>query len=646
MTSRELEWFDLETRMRDLLHHQLIPILTKAKEDRDQINITKTHCAKLESRIKQLETMVFGDKDEETVVQEIMSKLAESEGNRKKDAVKFDQELNFVNEKLKTVGFNLTEATDSIASLTRKVQKNEEGITKVEMVVEHNKDLMMQEMENIGRNFRDLNATYTNIALRAEEKASAASDKAKGISLEIGMYKRELESIWKSNNELAFLARDSKANKLDIDDFSDFKEQLNEKFKKVMDDLTNVRDEFFHRDIFLEKFYPMKIVTMISDYFYHAFEADQLSKLADYESFILMEMNTEILNNISNTRDAQVQKILSDIRHVEERKTKLMRSSPRRTTKINRSIKLDIETVNKDISVPVSKPVDAVNSVVVNEAFEDGLIEKLLIKLDSEVVRIRADLNKRIDQLVQNIKNSEDNSSLMIKELLFKLTEFESEYLKDKIELQKELKNSAVKLSDNKLTVAKNVELLGKHAKIISFLIESFQIQQVLESQDEEDRHSLAQNLDKDLQNELIMSQNAPENYNSSLPSANFLLKKNCLACGQTTSMLAGMRTSVVYHPSPLVYREKTFMRPELLKIKGRLIQNLSEISKGSNKEDDVGNFFTIALKSSRVGSTGRMESESKELPSLNLSTSRNKTHKRSRYMIRSAVHSVDKHNL
>lgn len=646
MSSRELEWFDLETRMRDLLHHQLIPILTKSKEDRDQINTTKAHCTKLELRIKQLETMVFGDKDQETVMQEILIKLADSEGNRKKDAIKFEQELIFVNEKIKTIMFNLSEASDAIANLSKKIQKNEEGICRVEMVVEHNKETSLKELDNVGRNFRELNSKYINIALSAEEKANIACDKAKGITLEIGMYKRELESIWKSFNEVIFLARDAKINKLDIDEFNDYKEKLNEKFKRVSEDLTKVNDEFFHRDIFLEKFYPMKIITIISDYFYHTFEAEQLTKLAEFENFILSELNTEILNNISNTREAQVQKILNDIRHVEDRKSKLIRSSPRRNTKIHRTIKLEMETVSKDISVPVSKPADAVNSVVVNEAFEDGLIEKLLIKLDFEVIKIQTELNFKFEQVSQNLKNSANNNSIMMKEILFKLSELESELNKDKTENQKEMKSFAGKVNEHKINISQNCELLKKHSKIISFLIESFQIQQALEAQDEEDRHSLAQNLDKDLQNELIMSQNSPESYNSAIPSANFLLKKNCLACGQTTSMLSGMRTSVVYHPSPLVYREKTFMRPELLRIKGRLIENLGQFSKISSNEDEVGNFFSVTVKGSKTGSTGKMKSEQKDLPSLNLSTSRNKSHKRSRFMIRSAVHSVDKYHL
>jgi len=562
--------------------------------------------------------------------------------------VKFEQELLFVNEKIKTIMFNLSEASDSITNLAKKIQKNEEGVSKVELIIEHNKESILKELDNVGRSFRELNSKFINIAISAEDKAIAASDKAKGISLEIGMFKRELESLWKSNNEVIFLARDAKLNKLDIDEFNDYKERLDQKFKKVSEDLTKVNDEFFHRDIFLEKFYPMKIVTMLSDYFYHTFEADQLNKLAEYENFILSELNTEILNNISNTREAQVQKILNDIRHVEDRKTKLIRSSPRRNTKINRSIKLEIETVSKDISVPVTKPADAVNSVVVNEAFEDGLIEKLLIKLDFEVVKIQTDLNCKVDQVSQNLKNSASNNSMTMKEILFKLEELESGFNRENNEKQKELKNLAGKVNEDRVSIAENCESLRKHSKMMSFLIESFQIQQALEAQDEEDRHSLAQNLDKDLQNELIRSQNSPESYNSAIPSANFLLKKNCLACGQTTSMLSGMRTSVVYHPSPLIYRDKTFMRPELLSIKGKLIKNLAQFTKHSVNEDEeeVGNYFSVVVKGSKTGSTGRMKSEQKDLPSLNLSTSRNKSHKRSRFMIRTAVHSVDKYHL
>lgn len=39
--SRELEWFDLETRMREVLFEQLEPIVNNAKKDREAANNLK-----------------------------------------------------------------------------------------------------------------------------------------------------------------------------------------------------------------------------------------------------------------------------------------------------------------------------------------------------------------------------------------------------------------------------------------------------------------------------------------------------------------------------------------------------------------------------------------------------------------------------
>lgn len=57
--TRELEWFDLETRMREILFLQLEPVISKAKEDREQHNNLKIYCRSLEKRLKDLETIII-----------------------------------------------------------------------------------------------------------------------------------------------------------------------------------------------------------------------------------------------------------------------------------------------------------------------------------------------------------------------------------------------------------------------------------------------------------------------------------------------------------------------------------------------------------------------------------------------------------
>ena len=57
--SRELEWFDLETRMRELLYIQLEPVIGKAREDREQHNSLKIHCRSVSIRIHYTGNYVF-----------------------------------------------------------------------------------------------------------------------------------------------------------------------------------------------------------------------------------------------------------------------------------------------------------------------------------------------------------------------------------------------------------------------------------------------------------------------------------------------------------------------------------------------------------------------------------------------------------
>src|SRR5574343_1221284 len=61
--------------------------------------------------------------------------------------------------------------------------------------------------------------------------------------------------------------------------------------------------------------------------------------------------------------------------------------------------------------------------------------------------------------------------------------------------------------------------------------------------------------------------------YTSTIPSANFAFQKKCVSCGTANSILSGFRTSLLYKPTPLFYRNKKFERPELIGLKGRILK-------------------------------------------------------------------------
>jgi hypothetical protein len=215
---------------------------------------------------------------------------------------------------------------------------------------------------------------------------------------------------------------------------------------------------------------------------------------------------------------------------------------------------------------------------------------------------------------------------------------------KNKAEVQKELEKIKKSLQDNTIMLNNHENLLEKVSKMLVCVIETVQIQQALDAQDEEDRHNMAQTIDRDLQNEFILS-GAPENYNSTVPSAVFSVKKNCLSCGTATSMLSGIRTSVIYHPTPLFYRAKMYQRPELIAIKGRLIKTCWESYEIPFKADEIEPIFVKASHASRIIATGQTDRnhEDRDASSLNLSSVRNKSGGKSNFRIRSFMRSSDR---
>lgn len=648
MTSRELEWFDLETRMRELLHNQLVPVITKSREDRELLSQTKAHCSKLETRVKQLEVLVFGDKDHETVIREIYSKYAETEGNRKRDVVRLDQELSFVNEKMKQMSFSVEECSELIHNLSKQIKIADSEIDKLKIVVEHNKESVMKEMDNIGRNFRELNANYVNISLKAEEKALTAYDKSKAIALEIGVYKRELESMWKSHNEMILLAKDTKVSKLNIDEFHHEVEKIDDKFKRLQETITRVNDEFFHRDTYIDKYFPMKVATMISDYLHYSLDIKHLKRLVEYENYFLMELNKEALNYNPNTREIQVQRILDSMKHVEDRKAKLMRGVPKKEKKPKANIVIEnLTQMDIDGTTVVAPPKDLFANAFSTETIEDNVIEKLAFKIDLEIKRIKQEMQTKVETASQVFKSTSDQNMLMVKQVLCEISDLNNEKRKEKAEIMKEIVKIKGNLNEHKILWTGHDDLIAKITKMLVCVVEASQIQQALDAQDEEDRHNMTQNIDKDLQNELIMANDTPENYSSSLPSAVFSLKKNCLSCGHATSMLSGIRTSVVYHPTPLFYREKIYQRPELISIKGRLIKTCWDASQLPYNNEEIEPLFNQASQKSRMVSMNESTKtgfgDSKDLPFFNLSQSRNRS-KNSRFRIRSSLKSAERH--
>ena len=646
MASKELEWFDIETKLREVLYAQLVPVVQKAREDREEHCATKYLTLKLEERIRKLEISMFGDKDQETVISDLYNLCATIEGNRKKDNVRMEQEKMLYESKLASLTFSLNDISELCKNLQKENKDFESKNTKIKKMIESNKNLVLLEMDKVSNNFKELNQSYLTASLKIEEKALTALDKVMLIRSEINVFQGEKEVLWKSYNESVSLIKELKANKLSIDDFNQESEKISNKFKESQKKFMEIDDKIYNRDLFTDKYIPMKISYIISDYLHYILDKRYIPRIAEFENKFLPLLDREVLSNLVETREVQVAKILEEMQRIEERKSKVLfhiNLTEKQQGFVESPTRAKL-TNAEGTSLSFNPQKSAYLHSATLEDRPEELGEAFLIKFMAEISKTKEELQSKIDSLSQQHKAVNDQNNIVTKQLLCELSDIACSKQSEYRETQKNLAKIKALFQENKLLVASHEELLGKITRMIVCLVENAQIQQALEAQDEEDRHIVAKQIDKELQNEMVMKKN-PDQYITTVPSASFAVKKNCLSCGSATSMLSGMRTSVVYHPTPLIYREKLYQRPDLIAIKGRMVKTCWDNAHLPWKQDDIEPLFTQASKNSQmvhINETARFDTEESRDLSINLSSLRNR--KRSRLKIRSSIKSNDKY--
>ena len=167
--------------------------------------------------------------------------------------------------------------------------------------------------------------------------------------------------------------------------------------------------------------------------------------------------------------------------------------------------------------------------------------------------------------------------------------------------------------------------------RMVVCLVENAQIEQALEAQDEEDRHSMVQSYEKDLQSDLVLTKprGSPEPYSSALPSG-IAIQKKCLGCGNNNSMISGFRTTVMYKPTPLLYRNKKFERPNLINFRGRMVKDCwEEVSQHIPwRQEDMENLVTETYKNMKI-IISTTDDDISNLPILNSATRNRSYHNR-----------------
>ena len=578
-TTRELEWFELETRMRELLHIQLEPVLSKAREDRETTQILKNKLKTLDTRLKSLELAVLGDQSVETIIENIYKRCAEIEGNRKQDSIKHEQNFIILTENVNTFDLEVKKFKEQIKLLDGRDLAREQQIVKTNENIDKHKEHVLKELDALSENFREMNRVYQEVAIKTEEQATLAIAKANANSLEMGNYKREIDGVRKDVVDSLMMIKEVRGLKLNIEVFESEKENAQVRFSQLSEEISKFRDELKERDMFIDKYIPMQTVIFISDYLYSFSESSNKKKLADYENLSLKEINRNVLEGREIlTRQEMADKIINDMKHVEERKvefqTKEIKSPSRLPNfselkeKIN--LKRKASLINHE-----EKDAEEGPPAITKADVEKIVNSQLAVALDAEAGRLKSEIKQKLDQFKTFLKSFNSEASSMQSQFIHELENLTSKMKLLKSDLLLEISEVRKEIDSSKTEISSCQGLAGTLSQMLICLYEFSQIEQIMQKQDEEDRHNMASTMEKELQNE--MASYKPHNDSISLPSANFSFQKKCLSCGTANSLLTGFRTSIVYHPSSLVYRNKKFERDELLRLKGQMLKKCWE---------------------------------------------------------------------
>lgn len=623
-STRELEWFDLETRMREILYMQLEPVVSKAKDDREQHNNLKIHCRNLEKRLKELESAVFGDKTAETIIMKTLTRCADIEGTLNKNIVKFTQDFSSTEEHFKNLEFKLDAQEETVKILLEKRDHADGQILQLKTLFDEHKNSIFTEMEKLNKSFQEMNKVYINKATKAEEKALEAFYKSQNNSLEMLNYKKEIDNIRKDIVDSLTMIREVRGYKLDSNTFHQTNEMILKKFDDLNFELQRQKDEILKRDSFLDKFIPLQTATMISDYLHFCSDLKTKKKVAEFEDTKLKELNTCALEKMEKgDLDDMVTKILNDMKHVEERKVELMTNDPQtiKSKPTFHSLRFGDFASTQNYEDTARSPQGIAKEEV------DEIVHKIVSdRFEIEFVKFKQEMQKTIQDTNISIDNLKIQCSIVEKQMMLELQEMKNEYEK-KLKIQNESHAELTKVYDIIKTELKfSIHSMNNLSQMVVCLVENAQIEQALEAQDEEDRHNMAYNFEKELQNEVAVSTPrsvvVPKVYKSTIPSANFAFQKKCASCGNSNSILSGFRTSLMYKPTPLFYRNKKFERPELIGLKGRILKSCWDQTAASLpwKHETFEKILTEAVKNS--GNTSGDDTE-RELPSLVAHSSR-----------------------
>lgn len=580
MKAIELDWFDFETRMRELLRSQLESVVTQAARDREQSNLMKKQLDSQHTRIEELESAVLWNKTRATVFEDIYQRLAENEGNRQKDFVKQSQEIGEQGKQQKALEFQVQKHQEAVGNLDAILQRQSADLSTFNDKLAQHKSTISNELSQVNGEFKKANEIYLDFVRRTEEKATQAFQKSISTLAALAKQESATENVKKELIQLQAELRNLKQTKVDSEaheaDMSSLRTMLDahKKYHAV------VADQFEVRDNFLDRFYPYRFLTMLSDILHSVWDKTTRRKLAELEHGYLKDLNLDALATgvKVDSREVAVQKILEEVKRVEQRKMGLLAEKKHKRNATNSSAAVEsqpssdspqysrLASTDMGQAKPRPAPIPARDE---DEAELEGM---LLSKFQAESHRLSQETSRQYERMKSDLTSNQEELRVYIQQVLSEVEVADRKRQLLKEELIVDLSDISQRLGEIEGKQQETGAAVTNLADIVACLVEDVQIAQEMDAQEEEDRHISA------------VSAVTPEPVNPTVhntgksvsPLGVLAMQKKCLSCqGTTNTALAGVKTAVVYQSTPLKYRDKQYTRGELIAVRRRMVRGM-----------------------------------------------------------------------
>ena len=151
----ELDWFDFENRMRDIMQELIEPIIRRASEDREEGLSRETKMAEHNRRLEILEGVVLSTGRKTTIFEQINSRFQKVISEQKKQEIKTEQQFEQFRNDLENTNFLLTQKGEAVEQAAEWTKRLESEILVQAEKLEEARVQILADIEKLNKNFEE-----------------------------------------------------------------------------------------------------------------------------------------------------------------------------------------------------------------------------------------------------------------------------------------------------------------------------------------------------------------------------------------------------------------------------------------------------------------------------------------------------------